>query len=86
MYKPVADTLNNWVQLQKANDNKYVAAVGKETFEVRITVNLNDGRILSASMDNPVETLERECADLALTKCGDSKPHLIRRRVDLSSP
>ncbi len=79
-----ADTPNNWVQLQRTKDNRYLAAVGKETFEVQITLSLMDGKILFATMDNPVETLERECADSALTKCSDAKPHLIERRIEIS--
>ncbi len=84
MREPVADTPNNWVQLQRTKDNRYLAAVGKETFEVQITLSLMDGKILFATMDNPVETLERECADSALTKCSDAKPHLIERRIEIS--
>jgi hypothetical protein len=84
MRKPVADTPNNWVQLQKTKDNRYLAGVGKETFEVQITPSLVDGKILFATMDNRVETLERECADSALTKCSDAKPHLIERRIEIS--
>jgi hypothetical protein len=83
MRKPVADTPNNWVQLQKIQGDKYLAAVGKETFEVQITLSLADGKILSATMVNPVQTWERECADLALTTCTDSKPHFIERRIEI---
>jgi hypothetical protein len=74
----------NWVQLQRTKDNRYLAAVGKETFEVQITLSLIDGKILFATMENPVEALERECADSALTKCSDAKPHLIERRIEIS--
>ena len=84
MQKPVADTANNWVQVQKTKDGKYSAGVGKETFDVEIKLSLTDGKILSASMDNPVETIERECEDAAATKCGDPKPHLIRRQIEIS--
>jgi hypothetical protein len=84
MLKPVSDTANNWVQVEKTKDGKYRAGVGKETFTVEIKLSLADGKILSATMDNPVETIERECEDAALTKCGDPKPHPIRRQVEIS--
>jgi hypothetical protein len=67
MHKPVANTPNNWVQVQKTNNGKYLAAVGKETFDVEIKLSLSDGKILSGSINNPVETIERECDDAALT-------------------
>ena len=33
--KPVADTANNWVTVQEARNGRFLAAVGKETFDVR---------------------------------------------------
>lgn len=84
MRKPVADTANNWVTVQKARNGKFLAAVGKETFDVKIRVDLADGKISSASMDNQVETVERECADPDLASCGDSKPHSIHRQIEMS--
>lgn len=84
MRKPVADTANNWVTVQKTGNGKFLAAVGKETFEVRILVDLTDGKIMSASMDNEVEAIERECADAALSSCSDSKPHSIQRQIEMS--
>jgi hypothetical protein len=83
MRKPVADTPNNWVEVSNNQQGKYVTAVGKETFDVRIKVDLTDGKMLSATMDNPVETMERECSDQALTNCGEPKPHHILRQVEL---
>jgi hypothetical protein len=81
MRKPVADTGNNWVQVQKMENGKYFAAVGNETFDVEIKTSLTDGKILAGKIDNPVETLGRECTDAALTECSDPKPHSIRRRI-----
>ncbi len=81
MRKPVADTANNWVQVQKMENGKYLAAVGKETFDVQIKISLTDGKILSGNIDNPVETIERECTDAALKRCGDPQPHSIRRQI-----
>jgi hypothetical protein len=84
MQKPVADTANNWVKVQKTGESKYLAAVGKETFDVEIKVSLDDGKILFARMDNPVQTIERECEDSAATRCGDIKPHLTKRQIEVS--
>jgi hypothetical protein len=84
MQKPVSDTANNWVQVQKTKDGKYSAGVGKELIDVVIKLSLTDGKILSATMDNPVATIERECEDAAATKCDDPKPHLIRRQIEIS--
>ena len=50
---PVADSANNWVEVKKTKNGKYAAGVGKETFDVTITISTADGRILSASMDTP---------------------------------
>ena len=84
MQAPVADTANNWVEVTKTEDGKYEAGVGKETFDVTITVSTADGRILSATMDNPVVTSSRTCEDAALTKCGVAQPHTIHRHVEIA--
>jgi hypothetical protein len=84
MHNPVADTPNNWVLVQRRGGGKYFAAVGKETFDDEIVLSLADGKILSATMDNPVKTVERECSDAALTQCSEPKPHLIRRQVQIA--
>ena len=84
MRKPVADTANNWVTVEKTKDGKFLGAVGKEVFNVEIKVSLADGKILSVTMDNPVQTIERECTDRALTQCGDPKAHLIRRQIEMA--
>ena len=36
MRAPVADAANNWVEVEKHEEKKIVAEVGKETFEVEI--------------------------------------------------
>jgi hypothetical protein len=80
---PVADTPNNWVQVSKNQAGKYEAGVGKETFDVEIKVSLKDGKILSATMDNLVQTRRRECSDAALLDCGQPADHQIRRQIEL---
>jgi hypothetical protein len=83
MRAPVADTPNNWVEVEKRAEGKYLAEAGKETFEVRIRVSLADGKILSAKIDNPVEAMGRECTDAALMHCGDAAPHHILRQIEV---
>ena len=83
MGAPVAETRNNWVQIQKSGESKYSAEVGKETFDVELKVSLEDGKILSATLDNPVEILARECVDMTLSRCGDPVRYQVRRHVEL---
>jgi hypothetical protein len=83
MQAPVADTANNWVEVTKTKDGMYEAGVGKETFDVTIIVSTVDGKILSASMENPVVTSGRLCDDAALTKCGAAHPHTIHRHIEI---
>jgi hypothetical protein len=84
MEKPVADTPNNWVQVMKGQDGKFTASVGKETFDVEMTVSLTDGRILSGNLDNLVQTIDRSCDDAALAQCGEAKIHDIRRKIEIT--
>jgi hypothetical protein len=83
MDQAVEDTPNNWAEVRRAQDGKYSAAVGKETFDDVIKISLADGKILSGTIENPVIALERECDDPGLTKCGGPKRHYIRRQVGI---
>ena len=83
MREPVADTPNNWVQVSKKRGG-FVAAVGKETFDVRVEVSLVDGRILAGSIDNNVDAQERDCADGPLASCGEPRPRRIVRKVEIA--
>jgi hypothetical protein len=83
MAAPIGASQNNWVQVEKTSDGKYIASVGQETFDVDIKVSLTNGRILSATMDNPVEVSERACNDAALTDCGNPERYSIRRQITL---
>jgi hypothetical protein len=85
MQAPVADTPNNWVEVQKNTAGKYVAEVGKETFDVEIKLSLKDGKILSATLDNPVQARKRECSDPALLDCGNATAHQIHRHIEIQS-
>ncbi|MGA2858617.1 MAG: hypothetical protein ABSE40_17245 [Candidatus Sulfotelmatobacter sp.] len=84
MEAPVADTPNNWIEVAKTKEGKYQAGAGKETFDVSITVSTVDGKILSATMDNPVVTSSRLCDDAALTQCGDAQSHTIHRHIEIA--
>ncbi|MGO9338685.1 MAG: hypothetical protein ACLPY1_14385 [Terracidiphilus sp.] len=83
MRERAGNTANNWVQVEKAPDGKYIASVGQEIFNVEIKVALATGRILSATMDNPVEVLERVCTDAALTVCGSAERYTMHRQITL---
>ncbi len=83
MLTPVAGTPNNWVQVNKNQAGKYDAGVGKETFEVEIKVSLMDGKILSGTLDNLVQTRHRQCSDAALLDCGQPANHTIHRQIEL---
>jgi hypothetical protein len=84
MRTPVADTPNNWVQVVRLLEDRYVAAVGQETFDAQIELSLENGRIVSATLDNPVEVSERECSDETLTQCGDAVRYQILRQIQVA--
>src|SRR5580700_1083773 len=83
MKPPVADAPNNWVEVEKSGEGKFSAEIGKETFDVRLKV-AGDGKILSATLDNPIEVLERDCTDAELAHCGEPARYQIKRQIDLA--
>jgi hypothetical protein len=83
MRKPVAAGANNWVQIANFAPGKYTASVGSERIEVRVVVALVTGRILSATLDNTVEILERECDDVDAKRCGEPARYRIIRSIEL---
>jgi len=83
--KSISDTPNNFVQVRR-KDDRYVASVGKETFDVELKSSLADGKILLATMKNSVERIARECADAALTDCGEPVKNPFSPRRDVNSP
>ncbi len=85
MRAPVTDTPNNWVEIKKNQDGSCAASVGKETFEVTVLLNLTDGQILSARMDNPVEVLQRDCPDSSLNNPGPARRYQIRRQIEITA-
>jgi hypothetical protein len=82
MKAKVADTPNNWVEVEKNGDG-YIAEVGKETFDVTLTVDLRDGKLLRATLDNPVTAIRRVCKEAALTQCSEATPRHILRQVEV---
>jgi len=83
MREPVAGVPNNWVQVTK-EAGAYIGAVGKETFDVELRISLSSGEILSATMDNLVEAVARECVDVELSDCGKRRPDPTVRRIEMS--
>jgi hypothetical protein len=83
MQTPVADTPNNFIDVKKNAAGKYVAQVGKETFDVEIKISLKDGKILSATLNNLVKTHNRECSDATLLDCGEPSDHQIHRQIEI---
>jgi hypothetical protein len=84
MQAPVSDTANNWIDVKKNAAGKYAVEVGKETFDVEITVSLKDGKILAATLENLVQAHHRECSDGAYLDCGAVTDHQIRRHIELT--
>jgi hypothetical protein len=88
MKPSVADTPNNWTEIHRnfasqSDADKYVAAIGKETFDVELKVSLVDGKIISGKINNPVEVLERNCSDLTLTVCSAPVRYQILRQIEI---
>src|SRR5258706_4668267 len=85
MRKPVADGPNNWTQVRRSPAGKYVASIGREVVKVTLILDTTDGRLVSATLDNPVDILERECDDFALTRCAEPVRYRVFREVELLS-
>jgi hypothetical protein len=83
MRAPVADTANNWVEVKKLGEGKYDGQVGKEIFDVELMIDLADGKILAATMDNPVIAIERDCTDAALASCAPPRNLKIHRQIEM---
>jgi hypothetical protein len=61
----------------------YVASAGKETFDVELKVRLSTGEIVSATLDNLVEAVARDCRIVELTECGEPRPDRTVRRIEM---
>jgi hypothetical protein len=83
MRMPVTDVPNNWVQVTKLGEGRYIASVGKETFDARIWLSTANGRVVSADLENSVEVFERECKDATLTQYGDGVCYRIVRQIHI---
>lgn len=82
MSKPVSDTVNNFFQVTKDN-GKYVADAGKEFFNVEIKLAIPSGKILTATMYNPVSGISRTCSDAQLSDCGAPESSLLVRNISM---
>lgn len=74
----------NWVQVLKQPEGTFTAEVGRETFTVELLTDLKDGRLLRATMDNPVDILAHTCARADLTPAGEGRRYRIHRRIELA--
>jgi hypothetical protein len=83
MRERIADLPNNWIQVRRTA-NAYVGAAGKETFDVELKISLSNGEILSATMDNLVEAVARDCRDVVLSDCSGPRPYRTVRRIEMS--
>lgn len=83
MRAPFGPTPNNWVEVKRKGE-AFVAAAGRETFDVQMTVNLANGEILSAQMKNRVRARVRDCRDAALKHCDIPKLQVISRQIGIS--
>jgi hypothetical protein len=83
MAKPVADTANNFFQVTKQPDGRYNAGVGKEFFDVDITLEMPSGKMLAATMYNPVTGISRVCSDEKLSDCGEPEPFSLVRNISM---
>jgi hypothetical protein len=81
MTKPVADTVNNWFQVEKNAKGLYEAGAGKEVFDADVVVLLPSGIIRSATMHNPVLIHQKTCRDAALSDCGPIEKTEIVREI-----
>jgi hypothetical protein len=83
MRTPVGDGPNNWVQVEKTASG-YTASVGRETFDVALIIDTSNGTIVSATMQNPVQAMSRDCTDAALTECGAPRSDPTIREVEMT--
>ncbi len=83
MNAQVTKAPNNWFDIKHRN-GKWLASAGMETFEVIQQVDLKAGKILSATMANPVIFQSRECTDEKLLNCSEPTSHKIVRKLILS--
>jgi hypothetical protein len=83
MSDPVGPAPNNWVEVVERPDGHYRARVGVEVFNVELQISRRDGRLLFATMQNPVTLVERDCEDRALNVCGPPRRYRIDRLLTL---
>lgn len=75
------DTSNNWFNVVDLKNGSFVVQYGLEVINTVINVNLSSGKILSASMHNPVTHQTAICKGLGKDTCGDFKKETLSREV-----
>jgi hypothetical protein len=73
------------VQVNRNGDGTYTVGVGKEDIDVDIEVQLGTGKLLSATMHNPVEINQCTCTDSAYTACGPATQYQIVRDISIKA-
>ncbi len=61
----------------------FTAAAGHEVFDVLIEIERPTGRLVKATMHNPVDVIQRHCNDEACTDCGEAVRVQILRENEL---
>jgi len=81
MSEPIADTENR-AQVSKAGDKFLASRQGnlRHPYENPAF----DGAILSGTLDNVVDSRERDCNDTALMNCGERRMRKIVRKIEIT--
>lgn len=81
MDSPVCGTTpNNFEEVQQSG-TAFLALWGCEQFTATTVADRASGRIVSASLSNPLQLSAMECQDAALTQCTDIGPVTLQRTV-----
>lgn len=87
MKTPVVEgRFNNWVQVINVPSNDttaHLVQVGSETFSADLTLKQENGRIVKASLNNPVQVREQFCIDQQLAQCQAERHYTILREISI---
>ncbi|MBI3555390.1 MAG: hypothetical protein HY074_03890 [Deltaproteobacteria bacterium] len=83
MNSRVADTENNFFEIERQADGTYHASYGKEIIDTELHIDLGTGRIISGFMHNTVHYLQRVCKDESVLDCGEPKDKSLARETVL---
>ena len=84
MQQPVAgDTINNFQMVRYAGPNKVNLFYGKEVFTIASTVDIKDGKLRAAAMNNTLRLNLKLNCNAGYTDCQNTFPFTIQRNVQL---